>query len=167
MQYYLPILTFHIVAVLSWMSMLFYMPRLFVYHQENRDKKDFTDVIKIQEEKIYKVIGFPAMWATILSGVTMIYLNPTLLSHRWMLAKLAVLVGLVVYSYSLEYYRTRLSLDKCEKSGQFFRAYNEVPTLLAILIVTYVITKSVPIYFSIGITLLFGFIIYKILTKKV
>jgi len=167
MQYYLPILAFHILAVLSWMSMLFYMPRLFVYHQENRDKKDFTNVIKIQEEKIYKIIGFPAMWATILSGATMIYLNPTLLSQKWMLAKLTVLVLLIAYSYSLEYYRIRLSLDKCEKSGQFFRAYNEVPTLLAILIVTYVITKGIPIYFSIAITLLFGFIIYKILTKKV
>jgi len=167
MQYYLPILAFHVLAVLSWMAMLFYMPRLFVYHQENRDKKEFTDVVKIQEEKIYKVIGLPAMWATILSGGTMIYLNPALLTQKWMIAKLLVLVILIAYSYSLEYYRKKLYLDECDKGGQFFRAYNEVPTLLAILIVTYVVTKSVPIYFSIGITLLFGFIIYKILTKKV
>jgi len=167
MQYYLPILTFHILAVLSWMAMLFYMPRLFVYHQENRDKKDFTDVVKIQESKIYKVIGLPAMWATIISGGVMLYLNPSLLSQDWMIAKLLVLVLLIAYSYSLEYYRKRLAKDKCTKSGQYFRAYNEVPTLFAILIVTYVINKSIPVYFSIGITLLFGFIIYKILTKKV
>jgi len=167
MQYYLPILAFHVLAVLSWMAMLFYMPRLFVYHQENRDKKEFTDVVKIQEEKIYKVIGLPAMWATIFSGGTMLYLNPALLTQKWMIAKLIVLVILIAYSYSLEYYRKKLYLDQCNKGGQFFRAYNEVPTLLAILIVTYVITKSVPVYFSVGITLLFGFIIYKILTKKV
>jgi len=166
-QYYLEILVFHIMAVLSWMSLLFYMPRLFVYHQEHKDKKDFIDVVKIQEEKIYKVIGFPAMWATILSGGTLIYINPSLLDNDWMIAKLAVLVLMIVYSYSLEYFRKILEQDKCTKNGQFFRAYNEVPTLFAILIVTFVITKSIPIYFSIGITLFFGFIIYKILTKMV
>ena len=165
-NYYLEILAFHIVAVMSWMSLLFYMPRLFVYHQENSDKKDFTDVVKIQEYKIYKVIGAPAMWATILSGSTLIYINPSLLDQAWMIAKLFVLSLMIAYSFSLEYFRKVLERDECVRGGQFFRAYNEVPTLLAILIVTFVITKSVPVYFSIGITLFFGFIIYKILTKK-
>jgi putative membrane protein len=153
-------------AVLSWMSLLFYMPRLFVYHQENNDKKDFTDVVKIQEYKIYKVIGYPAMWATILSGSVMIYLNPYLLEQDWFLAKLTILALLISYSYSLEYFRKILEQDRCKKDGQFFRAYNEVPTLLSILIVTFVITKSIPIYFSIGITIFFSFVIYKILTLK-
>ena len=166
-EYYLGILAFHIVAVLSWMTMLFYMPRLFVYHQEHKDKKDFTDVVKVQERKIYKVIGMPAMWATIISGGTLIFLNPTLLEQGWFMAKLFLLVLMVIYSFSLEYFRKVLERDECHKNGQFFRAYNEVPTLFAILIVTFVITKSIPLYFSIGITLFFGFIIYKILTKKV
>ncbi len=166
-NYYQEILAFHIVAVLSWMSMLFYMPRLFVYHQEHRDKKDFTDIIKIQERKIYKVIGLPAMWATIISGGAIIYINPNLLKESWFIAKLIILVLMVAFSFSMEYFRKVLELDECTKSGQFFRAYNEVPTLFAILIVTFVITKNIPIYFSIGITLFFGFIIYKILTKRV
>ena len=166
-EYYLGILAFHIVAVLSWMSLVFYMPRLFVYHQEHKDKKDFTDVVKIQEYKIYKVIGFPAMWATIVSGGTLLYLNPSLLENSWMIAKLAVLVLMIAYTYTLEYFRKILEQDACTKNGQFFRAYNEVPTLFAILIVTFVITKSIPLYFSVGITLFFGFIIYKILTKRV
>lgn len=167
MDYYFEILAFHIVAVLSWMTMLFYMPRLFVYHQENKDKKDFTDVVKIQERKIYKVIGMPAMWATIISGGTLLALNPSLLEQSWMIAKIIFLALMIAYSFSLEYFRKILERDECSKNGQFFRAYNEVPTLFAILIVVFVITKSIPIYFSIGITLLFGFIIYKILTKKV
>ncbi len=154
-------------AVMSWMAMLFYMPRLFVYHQEHKDKKDFTNVIKVQEDKIYRVIGSPAMWATIFSGATLIYINPSLLEQPWMIAKLLVLSLMIAYSFSLEYFRKILEKDECVRSGQFFRAYNEIPTLLAILIVTYVITKSVPIYFSIFITLFFGFIIYKILTKKI
>ena len=165
MNYYQDILAFHIVAVLSWMSMLFYMPRLFVYHQENKEAKAFTDVVKIQEEKIYKVIGFPAMWATIASGGTLVFLNPALLEQSWFLAKLFMLVLMIAFSFSLEYFRKILKRDECIKNGQFFRAYNEVPTLFAILIVVFVITKSIPIYFSIGITLFFGFIIYKILTK--
>jgi len=166
-EYYQEILAFHIIAMISWMAMLFYMPRLFVYHQEHKDKRDFTDIVKIQEEKIYKVIGFPAMLATIFSGGLMIYLNPTLLQQDWMIAKLSVLVLMIAYSFSMEYFRKILAQDKCKRDGQFFRAYNEVPTLLAILIVVFVITKSFPIYFTIVITLFFGFIIYKILTKKV
>jgi putative membrane protein len=166
MEYYTYILAFHIVAVMSWMAMLFYMPRLFVYHQEHQDKKDFVSVIKIQEYKIYKVIGFPAMWATILSGMAMIYLNPYLLEQDWMIAKLIVLIFMIGYSFSLEYFRKVLEQDRCTKDGQFFRAYNEVPTLLSILIVTFVVTKSIPVWFSVGITLFFGFIIYKILTIK-
>ncbi len=166
-EYYLPILAFHILSVLSWMAVLFYMPRLFVYHQEHRYKRDFVKVVKIQEEKIYKVIGVPAMWATIISGATLLYINPTLLKEGWMIAKLILLVLLIAYSFSMEYFRKILEEDKCYRDGQFFRAYNEIPTILSILIVTFVIMKSIPIYFSILITLFFGFIIYKILTKKV
>jgi putative membrane protein len=106
-NYYLEILTFHIMAVMSWMALLFYMPRLFVYHQENSDKKDFTDVVKVQEDKIYRVIGAPAMWATIISGSTLIYINPSLLDQAWMIAKLLVLSLMIAYSFSLEYFRKR------------------------------------------------------------
>jgi putative membrane protein len=148
------------------MAMLFYMPRLFVYHQENSDKTDFTDVVKIQEYKIYYVIGHPAMWTTILSGATMLYLNSELLNQDWMIAKLILLVLMIGYSQSLNGFRKILEKDECDKNGQFFRAYNEVPTILAILIVTFVVTKSIPLYFSVGITAFFGFVIYKILTKK-
>ena len=54
MEYYTWILAFHIMSVLSWMAMLFYLPRLFVYHQENSDKKEFVEVVKIQEFKLIK-----------------------------------------------------------------------------------------------------------------
>ncbi|MDC0933363.1 protoporphyrinogen oxidase HemJ [Arcobacteraceae bacterium] len=165
-EYYLPILAFHVISVLSWMALLFYLPRLFVYHSENKDKKEFVEIVKIQELKIYKIIGFPAMIATIISGVTLVVINPTLLSQPWFHAKLALLVLLIAYSFSLEYYRKKLVNDSCNKSGKFFRAYNEIPTLLAILIVTFVITKNIPIIFSIGITLFFAFIIYMIMRKN-
>ena len=166
MEYYTYILAFHIVSMMSWMAMLFYLPRLYVYHQEHSVKKDFTDIVKIQEYKLYKYIGAPAMWTTILSGGYMIYLNQALLSTSWMIAKLIIISILVVYSLSLEMYRKQLENNTCTKDGKFFRAYNEVPTILSILIVTFVILKSIPIVFSISITLFFVFIMYMIIKPK-
>jgi putative membrane protein len=149
------------------MAMLFYLPRLFVYHVENIDKKDFVDIVKIQEYKIYKYIGMPAMWATIISGATMIYLSPELFkSGMWLHAKLTVVILLVIYSFSLEYFRKQLEENRCKRSGKFFRAYNEIPTLLSILIVTYVVVKAVSITFTLAMVLLFTFIIYMIMKPK-
>jgi putative membrane protein len=154
------------ISVLSWMAMLFYLPRLYVYHQENSDKKEFTEIVKIQEYKLYKYIGMPAMWTTIISGVALIIANPELMKQGWFHAKLTVLIFLIAYSFSLEYYRKQLENDTCKRSGEFFRAYNEVPTVFAILIVTFVIMKSIPLLFSIGITLFFGFIMFMIMKPK-
>ncbi len=167
MQYYQYILVFHIISMVSWMAVLFYLPRLFVYHQEHKTKQDFVDVVKIQEYKLYKYIGVPAMWATIISGVSMIYLNPALFdSGAWFYLKLLLAVLLIIYSFSLEYFRVKLQNNSCDKKGSFFRAYNEVPTILSILIITYAVLKSSPVWFSILITGFFIVIIYLILTKK-
>ena len=166
MEYYLWIVVFHIMAMMSWMAMLFYQPRLYVYHTEHQNKKDFVEVVKIQEYKMYKYIGLPAMWATVLSGIFMIYLRPDLLQgDGWMHAKILVVIVLMAYSFSLEYYRKKLEDGIYTNSGNFFRAYNEVPTVLSILIVGYVITKTFSLLFTF-ITLLFGaFIIYKVLKQ--
>jgi len=165
-EFYLEILAFHIISVLSLMAVLFYMPRLFVYHVENIDKRDFVEVVKIQEEKIYKVIGLPALIATLISGIALIFINPELLDRDWFIAKIIALLLLIGYFFSMEYFRLKLKRDKCKRDGQFFRAYNEIPTLLSILIVVFVVTKELHPYFSTAITLIFGYIIYKILTKK-
>jgi putative membrane protein len=164
-EYYSAILAFHIIAVMSWMTLVFYMPRLFVYHSENIKNNDYTKVVKIQEKKIYKVIGYPAMWASIISGSMMLYINPELLNQKWMFAKLILLIFMILYTISLEYIRGKFLNNTCTRRGQFFRAYNELPTLLAILIVTFVVTKSIPIYFSIGISVFFFFIMFIIIRK--
>ena len=161
-EYYYPIMAFHVISVLSWMAMLFYLPRLYVYHQENIEKKEFVEIVKIQEYKLYKYIGAPAMWTTILSGIAMITINTNLLYTTWFEAKLFLVILLIAYSISLEYFRKQLQNDICTKSGKFFRAYNELPTVLAILIVTFVILKSIPMVFSIAISSFFGFIMYMI-----
>jgi len=166
MDYYLWIVTFHIMSVLSWMSMLFYQPRLYVYHTEHKNKPDFVEVVKIQEYKMYKYIGLPAMWATIISGGLMLYLRPDLLQgDGWMHAKILVVIVLVAYSFSLEHYRVQLEKENYFKSGNFFRAYNEVPTVLSLLIVGYVITKTFSLTFTF-ITLAIGaFVIYRVIKQ--
>ena len=118
-EYYAGILVFHIMAVMSWMTLLFYMPRLFVYHVENITKKDFVDVVKTQEEKIYNIIGYPAMWASIVSGGILIAINTELLNQDWMLAKLIILVLMILYTLSLKYYRFQLLNNNCNKNGQY------------------------------------------------
>jgi putative membrane protein len=167
MDYYLWIVVFHIMSVLSWMAMLFYQPRLYVYHTEHKNKPDFVEVVKIQEYKMYKYIGLPAMWATIISGIWMLFLRPDLLEGDiWMYAKILVVIALVAYSFSLEHYRVQLENDDYSKSGNFFRAYNEVPTVLSLLIVGYVVTKTFSLSFTL-ITLAIGaFVIYRV-TKQI
>jgi len=167
MEYYSWIVSFHIISVMSWMAVLFYLPRLFVYHVEHAEKKEFVEVVKIQEYKVYKYIGLPAFWATLLSGVAMLWLNPILFeTGLWLDAKLFMVLLLSIYSFSLEYFRVQLACDLCTKSGKFFRAYNEVPTLLSILIVTYVVVKSFSIVFTLLMVALFGLIGYMIMKPK-
>lgn len=129
---------------MSWMAMLFYQPRLYVYHREHADKAEFVSVVKIQEYKLYKYIGLPAMWATLISGVWMIVLIPALLEDgMWLIVKLFFAALLVAYSFSLEWFRLKLAEDAYYKSGKFFRFYNEVPTLLMIVIVIMVVLKPI------------------------
>jgi protoporphyrinogen IX oxidase len=83
-----------------------------------------------------------------------------------MYAKLSALLLLIIYSFSLEKYRKELNHDICKKSGKFFRMYNEMPTMLAILIVGYVITKSFSLIFTSIIIILFAYISYVIMKPK-
>ncbi len=142
MEYYTWILAFHVMSFTSWMAMLFYLPRLFIYHREHSDNLDFVKVVKIQEYKLYAYIGVPAMWATLISGTVMLYLNPAIFqSGGWMHAKLLFLVFLIAYSFSLNSIRKKLIDNPEYKSGKYFRFYNEVPTLLMIAIVIMVVIK--------------------------
>jgi len=143
MEYYSWILAFHVMSFMSWMAMLFYQPRLYVYHREHADNSGFVEVVKIQEYKLYKYIGLPAMWATIVSGGVMIYMIPSMLDTKWLIVKLIFVAMMIAYSFSLEVIRLKLLSDPYYKSGKFFRFYNEVPTLLMIVIVIMVVLKPI------------------------
>nr|WP_283249653.1 protoporphyrinogen oxidase HemJ [Helicobacter turcicus] len=138
--YYVKI--FHIISFVSWMAMLFYLPRLFVYHAEHIENSGFVEVVKIQEEKLYKFIGYPALIATFVSGIWLLVLEPSFLtSGGWLHAKILLVVLLVAYHYSLYRYMVAFRENRCFKSGKFFRAYNEVPTIVLIIITILVILK--------------------------
>ncbi len=144
MEYYLWIKAFHIMSVISWMAMLFYLPRLFVYHAEHRDNEGFVEVVKIQEHKLYYFIGVPAFWASLLSGGAMIALNPAMFhSGMWLHIKLTAALLLVLYHFSLRKFLIAFKEGRCTKSGKFFRFYNEVPTILMIIIVIMAVVKPV------------------------
>jgi putative membrane protein len=142
MAYYHWILAFHVMSFISWMAFLFYMPRLFIYHRENANTTAFTDVVKVQEYKLQKIIGVPAMWATVLSGATMLYLNSGIFSSGgWIHAKLVALAFLIAYHISLGKIRLIMIDNPHYKSSKWFRIYNEAPTLLMIFIVIMVVVK--------------------------
>ena len=142
MAYYHWILAFHVMSFVSWMAMLFYLPRLFIYHRENADTKAFTDIVEVQEYKLFKYIGVPAMWATILTGGVMLYLNSGIFSSGgWMHAKLLFIAFLLAYHISLGKIRTIMVDNPHYKSSKWLRIYNEAPTLLMICIVIMVVVK--------------------------
>ncbi len=136
-------LWFHIISLVSWFAVLFYLPRLFVYHAENADNAGFVEVVKVMEMKIYKYIGVPAFWATAISGTALAFMYPTNIftTGGWFHAKLLFVAILIAYFFSMGYYRKKLLEDSGTKSGKFFRVYNEGPTILLLLIVAMVIVK--------------------------
>ncbi|MGE4472939.1 MAG: CopD family protein, partial [Sulfuricurvum sp.] len=115
------ILWFHIISMVSWFAVLFYLPRLFVYHVENGTNQGFIDVVEVMEMKIYKYIGVPAFWATLLSGTALIILST---SHYgvnvfamggWMHAKLTLVALLTAYFFSLGHFRLKLKENTAYK----------------------------------------------------
>lgn len=134
------VLWFHVISFISWFAVLFYLPRLFVYHAENIDNAGFVEVVKIQEFKLFKYIGVPSMWGTIFSGAYLSYIYG-FAGNGWLHTKITFVVLLIIYFYSMEKYRKEFAEDRCVKSGKFFRIYNEGPTILMLIIVAMVVFK--------------------------
>jgi putative membrane protein len=139
---YIWIKAFHVISVIAWMAVLFYLPRLFVYHAENKNKQEFVSIIKVMEHKLFKYIGVPSFWATIITGLAMIGLNPEIFkTGGWIHLKLTAAILLIIYFIHLGIIRKKLEKDQCKMSGKFFRLYNEVPTILMIIIVIMAIVR--------------------------
>ena len=142
MNSYLIFKSLHLITVISWMAGLLYLPRIFVYHVENFEKKQTADIFEIMERRLYNYIMRPAMILSWLFGIILIYLNGfEILLKLWMQIKLALVVFLTIYHEYLGKCLNQLRSKTNEKSAKYFRYLNEVPTILLILIVFFVIIK--------------------------
>ena len=144
MNYYLLFKSLHLIAVISWMAGLLYLPRIFVYHVENLEKKETTEIFETMERKLYFYIMRPAMIATWFFGIILIYINGLdVLSQLWMHIKLGLVVILTIYHEYLGACLKSLKLNTNKKTSKFFRIINEVPTILLIFIIFIVIFKPI------------------------
>ena len=132
---------FHIVSVVAWMAGLFYLPRVFVYHCDVAPGGEASELFKIMERRLMKAIMRPAMVASLLSGILLFVVGQFELLQVWVLGKLAAVVLLCLYHGSLEVYLSQFSRDLRVGTARYFRMINEVPTLLLIIIVVFVVVK--------------------------
>ena len=132
----------HLIAVFSWMAGLLYLPRIFVYHVENKEKKEATDIFEVMEKRLFFYIMRPAMIFTWIFGLILIYLNGVeIFSQLWIQIKIVLVVLLSVYNDYLGKCLRSLKNNTNTKSSKFFRIINEIPTVLLIFIVFVVIFK--------------------------
>jgi len=142
MNLYFFLKSLHLIAVISWMAGLLYLPRIFVYHVENYEKKEATEIFKIMEKKLYFYIMFPAMILSWVFGLILISLiDFSSLAFLWLQLKLILVLLLSFYHFYLGSCLKDLSIDKNTKSSNFFRIINEIPTILLVIIIFIVIYK--------------------------
>ena len=144
MNLYLLLKSLHLIAVIAWMAGLLYLPRIFVYHVENYDKEEVTNIFEVMERRLYSFIMRPAMVLTWLFGLFLIHLNGIeSFSNLWLQIKLILVVFLTVYHEYLGRCLRSLKDRTNNKSAKFFRIINEIPTILLILIVFIVVFKPI------------------------
>jgi protoporphyrinogen IX oxidase len=132
----------HILAVIAWMAGLLYMPRLYVYHAMSEPGSDQSETFKIMERRLQRGIMTPAMLAALAFGLILAGTPGLVDWHRgWIWAKLVLVAGLVVFHAVLAHWRRAFTEDRNRHSPRFFRAINELPSLLLIGIVILVVVK--------------------------
>ena len=143
MNSYLLFKSLHLIAVISWMAGLLYLPRIFVYHAENDNNQEIRSVFKVMEHKLYFYIMTPAMLASWIFGILLIYLQPHDLFTFWLGLKLILVTLLTLYHFLLLKWLVDFKKDTNAHSGRFYRYMNEVPTTLLIIIIFIVIFKPI------------------------
>jgi len=142
MSSYLLFKSLHLISVISWMAGLLYLPRIFVYHVENFEKKETTKIFETMERKLYNYIMRPAMILSWLFGIILVYLNGLeSLVSLWLQIKLVLVFILTIYHEYLGKCLRNLKDGSDNKSSKFYRIINEIPTILLILTVFVVIFK--------------------------
>lgn len=135
----------HVIAMVAWMAGLFYLPRLFVYHCAAPMESESYDTFRIMERRLYRAIMIPAMIATWVLGLSLLWISggAELREGLWMWVKLLLALGLTGFHFLLGVHRARFAAGKNAHGERYFRAINEVPTLFLVAIVVLVIVRPV------------------------
>ena len=145
MNTYLLFKSIHLIAIISWMAGLLYLPRIFVYHSEsieNNKPENAISTFKIMERKLYVYIMNPAMILSWFFGALLILSHGAeVYSTLWIQLKLFFVVLLTIYHFILGAYLLKFEKNENKKSAKFFRIINEIPTILLILIIFIIIYK--------------------------
>ena len=143
MNLYLLFKSLHLIAVISWMAGLLYLPRIFVYHSETKSN-EVMETFKVMEKKLFFYIMNPAMILSWLFGFLLIHsIGIQSIRETWLLSKLLLVLSLTFYHFYLFGCLKKFSLNENNRSPRFFRVINEVPTVLLIVIIFLVVFKPI------------------------
>lgn len=144
---YLWFKAFHLIGVVVWFAGLFYLVRLFVYHAEASEKPEPAQSIlkeqyEIMEKRLYHIITTPGMIVTVAMAIALISTEPEILKSGWLHIKLGFVVLLIGYHHYCKRLMKKLAAGECQWTGQQFRALNEAPTVLLVVIVLLAVFKG-------------------------
>lgn len=137
---YLWLKALHVIAVISWMAGLLYLPRLFVYHCEVAPGSETSEKFKVMERRLLKAIMTPAAVVAWVAGLVMA-VKGGLFHDGWFHVKLSLVVLMTISHHMMARWKNDFAADRNTRPQRFFRIANEVPTLLMIGIVVLVIVK--------------------------
>jgi putative membrane protein len=130
----------HILAVISWMAGMLYLPRLFVYHADVQPKSEASELFKTMERRLLRFIMTPALLVVVASGLWLAW-REDFFAAPWLHAKLALVLLLLGLHGFLARQTRAFAQDRNTRSSRFFRLINEVPAVLMTLIVVLVVIK--------------------------
>jgi putative membrane protein len=137
---YLWIKALHVLAVISWMAGMLYLPRLFVYHAETQRGSVTAQTFEVMERRLLRAIMLPAMLVTWATGLTLA-IEGHWFSMPWLHAKLFIVILLTACHGYFSLLRRQFAQDKNQHSSRFYRFMNEVPTVFLVFIVILVVVK--------------------------
>jgi putative membrane protein len=137
---YLWIKALHLVAVISWMAGMLYLPRLFVYHAAATPGSEQSETFKVMERRLYKFIMTPAMTVTWLAGIVLVF-EGGWFAAGWFHVKLVLVVVMTIMHGLLGHWSNEFAFDRNRHGPKFYRIANEIPTVLLIAIVILVTVK--------------------------
>ena len=144
MNTYLLFKSLHLIAVISWMAGLLYLPRIFVYHAETVNNKDKYDTFLVMERRLFIYIMNPSMILSWIFGLLLIHsIGIKSLGELWMITKIILVLALTFYHFYLFNCHKSFFQNANSHSPKFYRFINEVPTVLLIFIIFIVVFKPI------------------------